>query len=591
MSFRNRPVLDRKHRPRWQDELRSQQLIVAGFALAIAVAVGIFAAVAWSSFYNDNLRQVALVQGRSVDRADLSKRADLVAAELGARYLELQRQLGGMRDQILQQQISSLEQAINSVDEIASDSLVTGLVLDAHAGEFGLSVEPSTLDAEVQERRTLPAGMRLSLIMVQPELDEDAEEDAEPTDQDWADARAEIDDVKQQLDGGAEWETLVTEHSDHASSQVGGRLGWLSEDDAAGMGEFLEAAADAAVGDVVGPLRNEEGWYLLRVDEREQERPNQDLADFLTAAGISEEEYRGYVRQDLLQSAFRDYFVEEVVGAFAPQRNVAQIQIAADQGAAGAPDPKIQIRHLLAKPLPDEQDQSEATDEQWAAAQQRAEEMRRAAMEDDADWYKLARDSDDTGTRTRGGSLGWHDPASLETQFVPEFAEAARELDVGEISEPVRSEFGYHIIQVTDRRVSALELAERLAADIQEDPDRFEQLARDYSEDPVTASKGGDLGWVIPYQFEAARQDAIFGLAEVGDTVGPVEASDGLYLFKLLGVSESRFVSEEKRDQVSSGGFSRWLVELEEESGVWVDPELAPVTTEPGGGGTTPIVP
>jgi peptidyl-prolyl cis-trans isomerase SurA len=452
-------------------------------------------------------------------------------------------------------------------------------------------VEPSTLDAEVQERRTLPAGMRLSLIMVQPELDEDAEEDAEPTDQDWADARAEIDDVKQQLDGGAEWETLVTEHSDHASSQVGGRLGWLSEDDAAGMGEFLEAAADAAVGDVVGPLRNEEGWYLLRVDEREQERPNQDLADFLTAAGISEEEYRGYVRQDLLQSAFRDYFVEEVVGAFAPQRNVAQIQIAADQGAAGAPDPKIQIRHLLAKPLPDEQDQSEATDEQWAAAQQRAEEMRRAAMEDDADWYKLARDSDDTGTRTRGGSLGWHDPASLETQFVPEFAEAARELDVGEISEPVRSEFGYHIIQVTDRRVSALELAERLAADIQEDPDRFEQLARDYSEDPVTASKGGELGWVIPYQFEAARQDAIFGLAEVGDTVGPVEASDGLYLFKLLGVSESRFVSEEKRDQVSSGGFSRWLVELEEESGVWVDPELAPVTTEPGGGGTTPIVP
>ena len=46
MSFRNRPVLDRKHRPRWQDELRTQQLIVAGSALAIAVAVGIFAAAA-----------------------------------------------------------------------------------------------------------------------------------------------------------------------------------------------------------------------------------------------------------------------------------------------------------------------------------------------------------------------------------------------------------------------------------------------------------------------------------------------------------------------------------------------------------------
>ena len=61
MSFRNRPVLDRKHRPRWQDELRTQQLIVAGFALAIAVAIGIFAATAWFNYYEAHLRPVAAV--------------------------------------------------------------------------------------------------------------------------------------------------------------------------------------------------------------------------------------------------------------------------------------------------------------------------------------------------------------------------------------------------------------------------------------------------------------------------------------------------------------------------------------------------
>ena len=61
MSFRNRPVLDRKHRPRWQDELRTQQLIVAGFALAIAVAIGIFGAAAWSSYLPDAPAPVALV--------------------------------------------------------------------------------------------------------------------------------------------------------------------------------------------------------------------------------------------------------------------------------------------------------------------------------------------------------------------------------------------------------------------------------------------------------------------------------------------------------------------------------------------------
>ena len=42
MTIRSRPVLDRKHRPRWQDELRTQQLTVIGFAVAIAIALGIF---------------------------------------------------------------------------------------------------------------------------------------------------------------------------------------------------------------------------------------------------------------------------------------------------------------------------------------------------------------------------------------------------------------------------------------------------------------------------------------------------------------------------------------------------------------------
>ncbi len=591
MSFRNRPVLDRKHRPRWQDELRSQQLIVAGFALAIAVAIGIFAAVAWSSFYNENLRQVALVGGRAVDRSDLTRRADLIAAELTANYLELQRQMGGARDQVLQQQISALEQALSSVDEIASDSLVTGLVMDARAGEFGLAVGPGELEAELQERRSLPAGARLSLILVEPELDEEAEEDAEPTDRDWADAMAEIDDVKAQLDGGADWSALAAEHSDHASAQSGGALGWLTEDDAGGLGEYLAAAGDTPAGDVVGPLRHDDGWYLVRVDEREGERPNQQLVDFLAAAGISDQEYRDYVRQALLQSAFRDYFTETVIGRTPPQRRVAQILIAADEGAATLPDPKVQIRHLLASPLPDEADQSQATDEQWAAALERAERLRKAAEREDADWYRLARRSDDRGSRTRGGSLGWHDPATLDTQFVPEFAEAARELDVGEISEPVRSQFGYHVIQVTDRRVSALELAERLSADVREDPDSFERLARDYSEDPVTASEGGDLGWVVPYQFEDERQDAIFGMTEPGEVAGPIQGPEGMYLFKLIDSTESRFVSAEKREQVAGSGFSRWLVELEEQAGVWLDPELAPSTTDPGGGGTTPIVP
>ena len=583
MSFRNRPVLDRKHRPRWQDELRSQQLIVAGFALAIAVAIGIFAAVAWSQFYNDNLRQVALVHGQAVDRSDLERRTDLIAAELSSNFLELESQRGGVREQVIQQQQQQIQQAISSVEEIAADSLVTGLVMDARAQEFGLQVSDEAIQDELDRRRNLPARAELQLILVEPEVDEDAEEGAEPTEQDWQEAQAEIEAVKAELDAGADWGELAAEHSDHATAQTDGLLGWLNAD-VSGLGEYYEAAGDAAAGDVVGPLENEDGWYLLRVNERLDERPNDRLAEFLQAAGVSDAAYRDYVRQDLLQGEFRTYFTDNVVGKYAPQRHVAQILVSADEGA-GVPAPKVLIRHLLATPLPGGQDQSAATDEQWEAALERAEELRERASQPDADWYELADDSDDPGSRTRGGSLGWHDLATLDTQFVQEFADAVADLEVGELSEPVRSDFGYHVIQVTDRRVSALELVNRLAADLQEDPDRFEELAREYSEDPVTAEEGGDLGWVVRYQLEPEREDAIWALAEPGKVSDPVQTATGLYVFKLIDTAELRFVPQETRDQVTGSGFSRWLVQLEQDAGVWVDPELAPPA--PGGDPTT----
>ena len=50
--------------------------------------------------------------------------------------------------------------------------------------------------------------------------------------------------------------------------------------------------------------------------------------------------------------------------------------------------------------------------------------------------------SDDPSSEINGGDLGW---AKLDS-YVPEFAEAAKKLKMGEISEPVKTEFGYHII-------------------------------------------------------------------------------------------------------------------------------------------------
>jgi len=59
----------------------------------------------------------------------------------------------------------------------------------------------------------------------------------------------------------------------------------------------------------------------------------------------------------------------------------------------------------------------------------------------------------DTGSGSQGGDLGFVNPNSL----VPEYSQAVAELEPGEISEPVRSQFGFHIIKLVERRVAPFE--------------------------------------------------------------------------------------------------------------------------------------
>ncbi|MBN3807481.1 molecular chaperone SurA, partial [Paraburkholderia sp. Ac-20336] len=64
------------------------------------------------------------------------------------------------------------------------------------------------------------------------------------------------------------------------------------------------------------------------------------------------------------------------------------------------------------------------------------------------DFAKFARTYSQDGSASQGGDLGWISPG----ETVPEFERAMNSLQDGQISEPVRSEYGYHLIQVLGRR-------------------------------------------------------------------------------------------------------------------------------------------
>jgi len=100
---------------------------------------------------------------------------------------------------------------------------------------------------------------------------------------------------------------------------------------------------------------------------------------------------------------------------------------------------QTEVRHILIKP-------NEVLDDQAAKALTLS--LRQRILDGEA-FEALAKEfSDDIGSAQEGGELGWTSPG----QMVPEFEAAMGETPVGEMSEAIRSEFGWHVLEVTGRR-------------------------------------------------------------------------------------------------------------------------------------------
>jgi parvulin-like peptidyl-prolyl isomerase len=157
------------------------------------------------------------------------------------------------------------------------------------------------------------------------------------------------------------------------------------------------------------------------------------LSDRLRRVGLSVEDYREIIRTRLLRERLEEVIGAERVDETEEQINVRHILIRVDETAAPAEEPA----------------EGEEANEQLDDAQALAfiEELRERILAGE-DFAELAREySDDPGSGAQGGDLGWVGGGA----FVPEFEETAFALPVGEISEPVRTTFGYHLIQVVDR--------------------------------------------------------------------------------------------------------------------------------------------
>lgn len=159
----------------------------------------------------------------------------------------------------------------------------------------------------------------------------------------------------------------------------------------------------------------------------------EDYKRQLEMVGLSEEVLKSRLAEDVKFNKLK----EEIIGHISISEE--EIKKAYERVAAS---------HILITP-------EEETDEGWAAAKARAEEIwEKVTVENFAE---LAATYSEDGSSERGGDLGF----IARGQTVPEFEEAVFDLGIGEISSPVRSNFGYHIITVTEKEEASGEEFEK----------------------------------------------------------------------------------------------------------------------------------
>ena len=99
-------------------------------------------------------------------------------------------------------------------------------------------------------------------------------------------------------------------------------------------------------------------------------------------------------------------------------------------------------------------------------------------------------------------------------------------------------------------RDAAKAKAESLLQQVRETPEKFSELARNNSQDPVSATNGGDLGYIGRGMMGKPFEDAAFGL-KVGEVSGLVLSDFGYHIIKLIAIKSSRIVSfDEAREEI-----------------------------------------
>ena len=228
----------------------------------------------------------------------------------------------------------------------------------------------------------------------------------------------------------------------------------------------------------------------------------------------------------------------------------------------------------------------EATQAQLDDAARRASEVYQKAGSGE-DFARLAVAYSNSQTALEGGSLGWR----KETELPTFLTDVVAKLKPGEVSQPVRTPTGFHIVKVNEVRGSEAKAIENQVharhvlmktTELADDAtvkqklnalrDRvakgedFAGLAQTNSEDPGSAAQGGDLGWTGPGSFVPEFEQQLATLKD-GEISEPFKTQYGWHIVQMLGHRQFDATDEVKRRKAMEAIRAS---KADEETEIWV---------------------
>ncbi|MDC9590043.1 peptidylprolyl isomerase SurA [Xenorhabdus sp. XENO-10] len=268
------------------------------------------------------------------------------------------------------------------------------------------------------------------------------------------------------------------------------------------------------------------------------------LKQSLSTDGISFDTYRNQIRKEMIIAEVRNNEVRSRINILPQEIDSLANQI----GSQNSQDTELNISHILI-PLPENPSQ-----EQVEKAETKVKKIL-SELNNGVDFGKLALTYSGDTQALKGGNMGWSKLQELPSLFAAQLQSAHK----GQIIGPIRSGVGFHILKVNDIRGDQMPIAVtevdarhillkispimndeqarnklmQLREEILSGKISFEKAAKEYSQDPGSAMRGGELGWNLPSAYDPAFRDTLMQLQK-GEISQPVHSSFGWHLIQLL---------------------------------------------------------